>query len=167
MTAYSLDLSRVDKVSRSYDLASIFTELSGPFTAASVALLPVGAKPNGSTIFTPMTVANGQASVLYAGPDASSTGAVVVTGSCDPYIEATSGTETQAVRVPGGRITLRGGGTVPALPAPYVTSVNGMTGAVTIAGGGGGLSIVDNGDGTLSTTSSSVVDNGDGTLSAA
>jgi hypothetical protein len=134
MAAYSLDLSRVDKVSRTYDLAALFPELAGPFTAASVALLPPRSAPTGSTVWASVPVASGQANVLYAGPDADSTGAVVVTGNCDPWIEATSGTETQAVRVPGGRITLRGGGPVPVPgPLPQVLSVQGRTGAVVLS----------------------------------
>jgi hypothetical protein len=110
VTAYSLDLSRVDKIGRTYDLAAIFTELSGPFTAASVALLPPRSAPTGSTVWQSVSVSSGMANVLYAGPDVDSTGAVVVTGSCDPWLKVTSGTETDAVKVPGGRITLRGGG---------------------------------------------------------
>jgi lysophospholipase L1-like esterase len=133
MTAYSLDLSRVDKIGRTYDLAALFPELSGPFTAASVALLPPRSAPTGSTVWASVTVTSGQANVLYAGPDADSTGAVVVTGNCDPWIEATSGTETQAVRVPGGRITLRGGGTVIVPPTLFVSSVQGRTGAVVLS----------------------------------
>ena len=116
MPSYSLDLSRVDKVSRSYDLAAIFTELTGPFTAAQVALVPPRTSPDGSTVWLTVPVTAGMADVLYAGPDADSTGAVVVTGNCDPWLKVTSGAETDAARVPGGRITLRGGGVLQAAP---------------------------------------------------
>jgi hypothetical protein len=76
-------------------------------------------------------VTGGAATPLLAGPDADSSGAVVVTGSADLWIKTTVGSETDAVKIE--RVTLLGGGAVsPVGPLPIVLSVQGRTGAVVL-----------------------------------
>jgi hypothetical protein len=127
----ALEISRVDRVQRSYPLAPLFPSLTGPFTAASIAFLPPRSTPTGSTVWTAAGVTGGAATPLLAGPDADSSGAVVVTGSADLWIKTTVGSETDAVKVE--RVTLLGGGAVsPVGPLPQVLSVQGRTGAVVL-----------------------------------
>jgi hypothetical protein len=110
--------------------------LGAPIPGADVALLPVRTGPTAATVWTPTTYANGVATITLAGPEADSTGALVVTGDADLWMRVTEAPHVQAVEVE--RIMLLGGGSTVALPSTYVTSVNGMSGAVTIATGGGG-----------------------------
>jgi hypothetical protein len=82
-------------------------------------------------VWTDTGVTGGAATPLLAGPDADSSGAVVVTGSADLWIKTTVGSETDAVKIE--RVTLLGGGAVsPVGPLPQVLSVQGRTGAVVL-----------------------------------
>jgi hypothetical protein len=109
-----LELARVDRVQRSYPLAPLFPTLAGPFTTASLALVPPRTSPTGSTTWATVGVTAGAATPLFAGPDASPSGAFVVTGSADVWIQVTVGSETDAVKVE--RVTLLGGGVL--MPSP-------------------------------------------------
>lgn len=146
----AFELSRVDRLEKTYDLAARFPDLDGPFTAADVALLPPRANPNGATVWDAVGVTAGVATVLFAGPDADSSGAVVVTGSADLWLRVTVGAETDAVKVE--RITLLGSGVVIAPgPLPQVLSVQGRTGAVVLdAGDVGAIAPGDGAGGALS-----------------
>jgi hypothetical protein len=160
----AVELSRIDRKARTYALTDVLTGVVPPgVTGVDVALLAPRSNPTAATVWFPATYASGSFTVLLAGPDASSVGALVVTGSADIWMRISNAPEVDAEKLE--RITVLGGGSITPLPAAYVTSVNGMTGAVTIAAGGG--SVTDNGDGTATTTSSSVVDNGNGTATAA
>lgn len=126
-----LEMARVDRLTQKYDLAVLFPNLSGPFASAGVALLPRRVRPNGSTVFQSLTIAAGKVTVTFAGPDASSSGAVVVTGSGDAHIEVTT-SDGQVDTAKALIVTLIGGGTVPSLPGTSVASVNGKSGTVTL-----------------------------------
>jgi hypothetical protein len=128
----ALELSRLDRVQRSYPLAPLFPSLAGPFTAASIALIPPRSTPNGATVWATTGVTGGAATPLLAGPDADSSGAVVVTGSADLWVKTTVGSETDAVKVE--RITLLGAGPIvtpptAALDAALFTVLNDPTSA--------------------------------------
>lgn len=127
-----LEISRIDRENQTYTLATLFPGLTGPFTAASIALLPPRTGPTSATVWTTVTVASGVASVLFAGPDADSTGAVVVTGNCDVWVKTTVGSQTATAKA--GRINLASGGSVvipptAALDAAIFTVLNDSTSA--------------------------------------
>ncbi|MCU1617212.1 MAG: hypothetical protein JWO98_4752 [Frankiales bacterium] len=127
-----MQLSRIDVRGKTYDVPSLLTELDpASLTGVSVALLPPRTSPTAATVWTTVTFVAPTATVLFAGSDADSTGAVVVTGSADLWIKAVAGVETETVRVE--RITLIGEGQpVVALPNTAVVSVNGKSGTVTL-----------------------------------
>jgi hypothetical protein len=154
-------LGLLDRQHWAIDVAALYGSLPAGATGYSVTLVPKRSVPTSGNTWTATTYANGIATILLAGPNADSTGALVVTGDADLWILPVGGTDAREVKV--GRITVPGVGQVAAsLPPTYVTSINGLSGNVTI-----GFAVVDNGDGTLSTDSSAVTDNGDGTLTAA
>lgn len=162
-----LELTRVERITKTYTLATLFPNMTGPFATAGIAILPRRVNPVGGTVFQSLTITGGAVTVTYAGPDASSSGAVVVTGSGDAHIEVTTA-DGQVDTAKAETLLMAGGSALIAMPPTYVTSVNGMSGAVTIAGGGGGgVSVVDNGDGTFTLSGSAVTDNGDGTFTIA
>ena len=113
-----MDLSRVDRVLHTIDPAKLSaTGLTA--TGVTVALLPVRSAPTSGTVWVALTnySAPTTAKILLAGPDASSTGALVVTADCDLWALVTDGTQTEAVKIE--RINLEGSsGTIAALPLP-------------------------------------------------
>jgi hypothetical protein len=125
----ALTLSRIDKRQRTYTVAD---NLGGTYTTIDVALLPVRSSPTAATVWTSVPYAAGVATVVWAGPDADSSGAIVVTADADMWIKGTNAPYVQAVK--DERITVLGGGNpLVALPSPVVASVAGLTGALTAA----------------------------------
>ncbi len=103
----ALTMSRIDRVRREYDVTA--TLPSGAATTVAtvgVALLPPRTRPTGATTWTDVTVTSGVAPVLYAGPDASPTGALIVpAGDADAWMRAVDGPEVITSRIE--RITVQ------------------------------------------------------------
>lgn len=123
-------LSRIDRLSRSLDVTAKFAGLT--VTGVDVALLAPRSAPTAATVWTPVTYAAGVATVLLAGPDADSSGALVVPASADLWMRVTDAPEVNAEYME--RITVLGGGSIAPLPSVHVASVAGLTGAVTATG---------------------------------
>jgi peptidoglycan/xylan/chitin deacetylase (PgdA/CDA1 family) len=66
--------------------------------------------------------------VLFAGPDADPTGAIVVSASADLWVKITASSEVDAAKVE--RITVLGGGSVPVIPLDRGLPAGGTTGQV-------------------------------------
>ena len=113
----AFELSRVDRLIRTYDLATIPLGGDGAATpsAVLVALLPPRSGPSAATVWTSVTYAAGIVTVLLAGPDADPTGAVVVPASADLWMKVVDTPEIDAVKVE--RITVLGGGPLSISPA--------------------------------------------------
>jgi hypothetical protein len=129
----ALTLSQLDRRARTY---SVTTLLNGatvpPSGTVGLGLVPKGIQsPSAATVWTPVTYTAGSFSVLFAGPQADSTGAIVVTADCDLWMLETDAPLVQAVKIE--RITILGStGTIPTLPTPFVSTVQGRTGAVVL-----------------------------------
>lgn len=109
----ALTISRIDRIVRSYNVvATLGTGVPDVISGIEVALLPPRVAPDINTAWTAAQYASGTATVLYAGPDADETGAIVVpTGGADVWMRVIDSPEVQAVKVE--RITVLGsGGTV-------------------------------------------------------
>lgn len=107
----ALELNRVDRIARTYTLSSLPVGGGGTVTptAVEVALLPPrSGGPSRDTTWATVTYAAGAVTVLFAGPDADPTGAVVVPASADLWMRVTYAPEVDAVKVE--RITVSGGG---------------------------------------------------------
>ena len=102
-------LARIDRLYRTYDLTATLVG-GGPatITGVDVALLPPRSAPTASTVWFPSAynATNGSFTVLLAGPDADSTGAIVVTGSADIWMRVSDNPEVDAQKLE--RITLMG-----------------------------------------------------------
>lgn len=97
----ALVLSRIDRLYREYDVTATLAG-GGPatLTGVDVALLPPRTTPTGATTWTPATYASGVATVLLAGPDADTTGALVVPeGGADVWIRVVDTPEVDAEKV--------------------------------------------------------------------
>lgn len=125
-------LSRIDRKSRAIDVAAKFPGVT--ITGATVALLPpLGNRggPTAATVWAAATYANGVATVLLAGPDADSTGALVVSGTADLWVKVASTPEVDAELVE--RITVLGGSApLVAVTPSAVVSVNDKTGSAVV-----------------------------------
>jgi hypothetical protein len=123
-------MSRVDKRQRTYTVAD---SLAGTYATVDVALLRVGASPTVATVWSSVPYAAGVATVVWSGPDADATGAVVVPASADVWMKGTAAPYVEAVKVE--RITVLGGGAPLAVPTGVpVVSVNGKKGATVVLG---------------------------------
>jgi hypothetical protein len=108
----AFQMSRIDKRQRTYAVAD---NLGGTYTAVDLALLPVGANPTAATVWTSVPYASGVATVVWAGPDADSSGAIAVPGTAQLWIKGTNAPYVQAVK--DERITVLGAAN---LTSPYV-----------------------------------------------
>lgn len=108
----ALTLSRIDKRQRTYTVAD---NLGGTYTTIDVALLPVRSSPTAATVWTSVPYAAGVATVVWAGPDADSSGAIAVSADADMWIKGTNAPYVQAVK--DERITVLGGGNLLTAPA--------------------------------------------------
>lgn len=102
----ALTITRIDRVLRQWDVA--VTDADGePVTVTGVdlALLNPREQPDGDTVWTATTYADGVAAVVLAGPDADDTDALVVAQSSDLWSRITDDPEVTATRVE--RITVR------------------------------------------------------------
>jgi lysophospholipase L1-like esterase len=128
----AIELSRIDRKARTYALTDVLTgAVPAGVTGVDVALLPPRSAPTAATVWTAATYASGSFTVLLAGPDASSTGALVVPASADLWMRITNAPEVDAEKVE--RVTILGGGAVLATPTGVpVVSVNGKTGAAVV-----------------------------------
>ena len=129
------EISRIDRLTRTYALADYFPGgLPTGITAASLALLPPSGNPTAATVWTTATYASGSVTVLLAGPDADSAGALVVPASADLWVKVDATPQVDAEKLE--RITvLGGGGTLPG-PPPSDASVAALlddTGSATYA----------------------------------
>lgn len=94
-------LSRIDRLYRDYDVTATLRS-GGPatLTGVDVALLPPRATPTVTTQWTAATYADGVATVLLAGPDATPTGALVVpSAGADLWIRVSDSPEVDASKV--------------------------------------------------------------------
>jgi hypothetical protein len=123
----AFELARIDRLIRTIDLAEKFPGRT-PITAAQVALLAPRSAPNAATVWYTASVASNVATVLFAGPDADPSGAVVVEGSADLWVKITASAEVDAAKVE--RITVLGGGFVPVVPNDRGLPSGGTTGQV-------------------------------------
>lgn len=121
-------LSRIDRRTRSYDLAAVLGRpVPAGVTGVAVALLAPRGAPSGSTVWTAAEYDDGMFAVLLAGPDADPTGALVVPADADLWMRVADAPEVDAERVE--RVTVLGGtGAFPPAPAP-----------------GGGVGVTDHG----------------------
>ena len=94
-------LSPVDRVYRTYTVAVTDPDDEAPTIAGvDVALLAPRISPAADTVWTAATYADGEATVLLAGPEADSTDALVVpTAGADLWLRVTDDPETTATRV--------------------------------------------------------------------
>jgi hypothetical protein len=100
-------------------------------TSYNVTLVPPRTVPTSGNTWSGTTYASGTATVLLAGPQADSTGALVVTGSCDLWIMPVGGSDVREMKV--GRVTVPGSEQAPVgLPSTYVSSVNGKSGVASL-----------------------------------
>lgn len=99
----ALDLTRVERLYRDYTVtATLKNGNPATVTGVDVALLAPRTSPTGSTSWTAATYASGTATVLLAGPDATSNpaGALVVpSGGADLWIKVTDSPEVDAALV--------------------------------------------------------------------
>lgn len=119
----ALTLSRIDRVERIYDLGTVLAGQSvevADIAGVEVALLTPRTSPDVNTVWTAVTFATPNATVLLAGPDADDTGAVVVpSGGADLWMRVGGAPEVQAVKVE--RVVVLHGG------AAYAPPVVGQT----------------------------------------
>lgn len=115
----AFQLSRIDRLNRS---------IPGH---VDVALLPPRSAPTAATVWLTGDFAGGATSFLFAGPDADSTGAIVVPASADLWKRAVNAPEVDAEKVE--RITVLGGGSLTGLPSTQVASIAGLTGTVAVS----------------------------------
>ena len=97
----AFSLSRIDRVYRDYEVTAT-TRTGGPatLTGVTVALLPPRTSPTAATTWTTATYAAGVATVLLAGPDADTAGALSVpVGGADLWIKVADSPEVDAERV--------------------------------------------------------------------
>ena len=102
-----MHLNRVDR--KYANLTVTATDEDGfPATLAGVdvALIPPRSNPTGVTPWTPAAAVAGGWRVLLAGPDASSSGALVVTSTADLWVRVTDAPEVDTAFVE--RITVEG-----------------------------------------------------------
>jgi len=131
----AIELSRIDRKARTYALTDVLTGSVPPgVTGVDVALLAPRSAPTAATVWFPATYSAGSFTVLLAGPDADSAGALVVPASADIWMRITNLPEVDAAKLE--RITvLGGGGTLPG-PPPSDASVAALlndTGSATYA----------------------------------
>jgi hypothetical protein len=96
-----VELSRIDRQYVDIDVAATLAD-GTPATLAGidVALLPPRVSPTATTTWAPAAYASGTATVLLAGPDASSTDALVVPlGGADLWLRAVDNPEVTARRI--------------------------------------------------------------------
>lgn len=132
----AFELSRVDRLLRTYDLSTIPLGGDGAATPSSVqvALLSVGSGgPSLGTVWTTASYASGIVTVLLAGPDADPTGALVVPATAMLWMKVIDTPEVDAVKVE--RITVLGGGsgTFPASPDVALAALLADTSSATYA----------------------------------
>lgn len=96
-------LSRIDRHPWSKTEAQIRALISGggpaSITGLDVAALPKGSKPTSATTWTACTYTSATASTLFAGPDASPTGAIVVAADSDLWGRVTTLPEVDAFKI--------------------------------------------------------------------
>lgn len=97
----ALTISRIDRVYRDYEVSTTLRDgTAATPSGVDIALLPPGNTPNGTTTWTATTYSAGVATVLYAGPDASPSGALVVpAGGADVYLRVSDTPEVDAEKV--------------------------------------------------------------------
>lgn len=97
----AFELSRIDRKYRDYTVTATLKNGSpATLTGVSVAILPSGTRPTGTTVWTAATYAAGVATVLFAGPDADPTGAITVpAGGGYVWIKVTDTPEVDAERI--------------------------------------------------------------------
>lgn len=94
-------LNRIDRQYVDIDVtATLRNGQPATLTAVDVALIPPRTSPTAATVWTPASYANGTATVLLAGPDASPTDALPVPAAgADMWIRITDSPEIDAARV--------------------------------------------------------------------
>lgn len=102
-----MHLNRIDR--KYANLTVTATDEDGfatTLTGVDVALIPPRSNPTGATTWTAATSAGGKWRVLLAGPDAGSSGALVVSGAADLWVRVTDAPEVDTAFVE--RITVEG-----------------------------------------------------------
>lgn len=101
-----MDLNRIEVQYVDIDVTATLRDGTPAVLAGvSVTLVAPRARPTGTTTWTPAVYADGTATVLLAGPDATASGALTVpTGGADLWILVTDNPEKDAAKV--GRITV-------------------------------------------------------------
>lgn len=127
-------MSRIDRTVRTWDVTNTLANgVPASIPGVDIALLAPRTSPTAamaaSWVASTYSSVTGKATILLAGPEADSTGALVVPATADLWMRVTDAPEVEAVFVE--RITVLGaGGSIPALPSTYVTSWNGRSGPV-------------------------------------
>jgi hypothetical protein len=119
-----MNLTRITRQAREVKVAGELPEVDlAALDSVDVALTAPRAAPDALTPWTPVEHADGIATVLLAGPDASADGALVVPAEADLWVRALAGDEVLVGLVE--RITVEGGGVPLALPTgSYVTAAD-------------------------------------------
>lgn len=105
------ELSRIDRLTKTYALADYFPGgVPSGVTAVSVALLSPRSTPTGSTVWFLADSTADAFTVLLAGPDTDSTGALVVPASADLWVKVAATPQVDAQKVE--RVTVLGGGSL-------------------------------------------------------
>jgi hypothetical protein len=95
----ALTLSRISRREHPINVAAVFAKAGidplPTVTGADVALLPKHTFPTSATTWTAAAFSAGVATVLLAGPDATSSGAVVVSADADLWLRVTSTPEVR------------------------------------------------------------------------
>lgn len=105
----TLSMSRVERIERTYPISVIPVDpedVADPLTEIQVALLPANVRPDGDTIWVTVTVADGEAAILWTGADAPVhvDSFIVPVGEWDPYFKDVDASEILAVK--GERISV-------------------------------------------------------------
>jgi hypothetical protein len=116
-------MSRIDRRQHSIDVAGLLARLgivpAATISGVDVALVAPRSWPVAGITWTPTAYSSGTATLLLAGPDADSTGALVVSSNADLWIRVTDAPEVEAVKVE--RITVIGGGQTLVVTPPVST----------------------------------------------